>query len=364
MRRRSACRQLLIGTSIRRYLPPIGTAGFERCCVSGKSRAPWPPPRMSARVSRITRKCSASRGRGDDRVASTSPPRGAGCHSPGRIVVLRGALDATAGAAASRRHRLRPQRGGVPRRRACTRCWRRPGLPDEIVVVDNASTDATAAVAAAVPGVRVVTEPRKGLVGRASAAGCRPARTCCCSSTPTAARRSTGSSGWSAASLAPPAPAGAVGRLPLLRLALVRADADPRLRLHGRAGDTPAGQAPAERRGGLLRRQLRGAGQRARRDWRVRHGHRVPRRGHQPRPPAARRRSGRAARRVLRAHLGAPLPRDGHRRGDRLYVRNFWSEILRHRPSDTAHLDVRRGGRRAKGFCPKFAWPSFGGTPP
>jgi glycosyltransferase involved in cell wall biosynthesis len=36
--------------------------------------------------------------------------------------------------------------------------------PDEIVVVDNASTDGTAAVAAAVPGVRVVSEPRKGLV--------------------------------------------------------------------------------------------------------------------------------------------------------------------------------------------------------
>ena len=24
-----------------------------------------------------------------------------------------------------------------------------------------------------------------------------------------------------------------------------------------------------------------------------------------------------------------------------LYVRNFWSEILRHRPSDRAHVDVR-----------------------
>ena len=24
-----------------------------------------------------------------------------------------------------------------------------------------------------------------------------------------------------------------------------------------------------------------------------------------------------------------------------LYVRNFWSEILRHRPADTDHLDVR-----------------------
>jgi glycosyltransferase involved in cell wall biosynthesis len=33
----------------------------------------------------------------------------------------------------------------------------------EVLVVDNASTDATAAVAAAIPGVRVVHEPRKGL---------------------------------------------------------------------------------------------------------------------------------------------------------------------------------------------------------
>jgi glycosyltransferase involved in cell wall biosynthesis len=37
-------------------------------------------------------------------------------------------------------------------------------LPDEILVVNNASTDATRAVAEQVPGVRVVDEPRKGLV--------------------------------------------------------------------------------------------------------------------------------------------------------------------------------------------------------
>ena len=36
--------------------------------------------------------------------------------------------------------------------------------PDEIIVVNNASSDKTAAVAAAIPGVRVVDEPKKGLV--------------------------------------------------------------------------------------------------------------------------------------------------------------------------------------------------------
>ena len=46
----------------------------------------------------------------------------------------------------------------------------RVGCAAEIIVVDNASTDATAAVAAAVPGVRVVAEPQKGL-SRARQAG-------------------------------------------------------------------------------------------------------------------------------------------------------------------------------------------------
>src|SRR5258706_349173 len=36
--------------------------------------------------------------------------------------------------------------------------------PDDILVINNASTDETAAVARAVPGVRVVDEPVKGLV--------------------------------------------------------------------------------------------------------------------------------------------------------------------------------------------------------
>jgi glycosyltransferase involved in cell wall biosynthesis len=48
--------------------------------------------------------------------------------------------------------------------------------PDEILVINNASTDATGAVARQVPDVRVVDEPRKGLVvaretGRLTATG-------------------------------------------------------------------------------------------------------------------------------------------------------------------------------------------------
>jgi glycosyltransferase involved in cell wall biosynthesis len=46
--------------------------------------------------------------------------------------------------------------------------------PDEIIVVDNASADRTAEVAAAIGSVRVVHEPRKGLV-RAREAGRRAA---------------------------------------------------------------------------------------------------------------------------------------------------------------------------------------------
>ena len=48
--------------------------------------------------------------------------------------------------------------------------------PDDILVINNASTDETRAVALQVPGVRVVDEPRKGLprareTGRLEAAG-------------------------------------------------------------------------------------------------------------------------------------------------------------------------------------------------
>src|SRR4051812_41596420 len=51
MRRMSECRQLLTGTSMIRYLPPMGTAGFDRFSVSGKRRVPRPPPRMTPMTS-------------------------------------------------------------------------------------------------------------------------------------------------------------------------------------------------------------------------------------------------------------------------------------------------------------------------
>src|SRR5438094_7485015 len=38
-------RQLLIDTSISRYFPPSGTAGFDRSFVRGNNRLPAPPAR-------------------------------------------------------------------------------------------------------------------------------------------------------------------------------------------------------------------------------------------------------------------------------------------------------------------------------
>src|SRR5829696_8964159 len=48
VRRISELMQFESAMSTRRYLPPSGTAGFERCCVSGKRRLPAPPPRITA----------------------------------------------------------------------------------------------------------------------------------------------------------------------------------------------------------------------------------------------------------------------------------------------------------------------------
>ena len=106
---------------------------------------------------------------------------------------------------------------------------RNPGFPDEILVINNASTDETRAVALQVPHVRVVDEPRKGLVvaretGRRAATGdvlvyldadCRAPLM------------------WLARIeqrfLRDPRSAGAVGAVPLLRLGLVGPAADSRL---------------------------------------------------------------------------------------------------------------------------------------
>src|SRR5476649_378192 len=50
MERSPEFRQLLIGISTSRYLPPSGTAGFDRSFVNGNKRVPAPPPMMMARV--------------------------------------------------------------------------------------------------------------------------------------------------------------------------------------------------------------------------------------------------------------------------------------------------------------------------
>jgi len=43
--------QFEIGISTRRYFPAIGTAGFDRLAVRGKSLVPAPPPKITAKIS-------------------------------------------------------------------------------------------------------------------------------------------------------------------------------------------------------------------------------------------------------------------------------------------------------------------------
>src|SRR2546421_10785587 len=50
MERNPEFRQLLIGISTMRYLPPRGTAGFDRSFVNGNKRVPAPPPITMASV--------------------------------------------------------------------------------------------------------------------------------------------------------------------------------------------------------------------------------------------------------------------------------------------------------------------------
>ena len=50
MRSTSELMQFDMGMSTSRYLPPKGTAGFERVSVSGDRRVPAPPPKITARM--------------------------------------------------------------------------------------------------------------------------------------------------------------------------------------------------------------------------------------------------------------------------------------------------------------------------
>jgi hypothetical protein len=43
-------RQLEIGISTKRYLPAIGTAGFERLAVKGYNLVPAPPPKITDNI--------------------------------------------------------------------------------------------------------------------------------------------------------------------------------------------------------------------------------------------------------------------------------------------------------------------------
>ena len=153
MRRISEWRQLLIGMSIRRYLPPIGTAGFDRECVSGKERRAPPATqddrqhvahgrqdmrgRRRPASSRLRRRrfCAIRRRRGDPAVTcgpvrwivrcSGSDRRGgdAVALTISTIVCAYNEADYLGPCLQSLRRQTRP--------------------PDEILVVNNASTDGT-----------------------------------------------------------------------------------------------------------------------------------------------------------------------------------------------------------------------------
>ncbi len=213
--------------------------------------------------------------------------------------------------------------------------------PDELLVVDNASTDGTGDAARAVPGVRVVHEPRKGLVvareaARRAATGdilafvdadCRAPITWlerveaqfAQPGLPVAVTGPYRFYDWDVTGrallraydvvVAPPTHAlvhhlcgvGAIlygGNFAVLRSALVSIGGfDERIEFHGE--DTNLGR----RLTAIGRIALRG-------DCWV----------------------WTSARRYHAMGKGAVFS---------LYVRNFWSEILRHRPADDEHLDVR-----------------------
>jgi len=213
--------------------------------------------------------------------------------------------------------------------------------PDSIVVINNASTDETAAVARAVPGVQVVDEPIKGLVVARETAR-RVARSTIlayvdadCRAPITWLERVVRRFERSNAPIAVTGPYrfydwDTTGRA-LIRLydclvappvhALVHHGFSRGAILYG--GNFAVRSAALERIGGFdrsiefhgedtnLGRRLTAVGRvKVARDCWV----------------------WTSARRYRAMGKGAVF---------RLYVRNFWSEILRHRPADQEHLDVR-----------------------
>lgn len=213
--------------------------------------------------------------------------------------------------------------------------------PDELIVIDNASTDATRAVALQVAGVRVVDEPRKGLViaretGRRAAAGdvlayldadCRAPLTWLERIERHLERR--------------PAVVAVTGTYRFY-------DWDWRGRLLLRAYDLTLGPAThvvaqrvlgvgavlyggnfAVRRAALAR--IGGFDERIEfhgEDTNL--GRRLARVGTVELAPSCWLHT--SARRYRAMGKGAVF---------RLYIRNFWSEIVHHRPADAEHLDVR-----------------------
>ena len=74
--------QLDIGTSMRRYAPPIGTAGLARCFVRGYRRVPAPPPRMTASTDE----------EGERKAIGAAPPDAAGRSTTARVTTDAGLL--------------------------------------------------------------------------------------------------------------------------------------------------------------------------------------------------------------------------------------------------------------------------------
>ena len=214
-------------------------------------------------------------------------------------------------------------------------------VPDEILVINNASTDETALVASQIPHVRVVDEPRKGLVV-ARETGRRQRRATSWSTwTPTAVPRWRGSSASSGASIA-------IAALIALSGPYRFYDWDWWGRALIRAYDFTL--APATQL--LVKHVLRigtifyGGNFAVRREALERiDGFDTSIEFHGEDTNLGRRLFAvgkvglfhdcylhTSARRYIAMGKGAVF---------RLYVRNFVSELLHHRPKDTAHLDVR-----------------------